>query len=129
MSTDVIGRAFVATEEEFLAKVRREWESRPMLASVGSCCLVGVVCGGMIYVASAGDSRAVLGRSSPELHMEAIQLSKDHNASEEVVRDELTIRHPNDEQIVFQKDGVWRVKGIIQVKVQAQSSNLVTAFH
>ncbi|XP_042016579.1 probable protein phosphatase 2C 38 [Salvia splendens] len=115
MSRDVIRGAFMATEEEFLARVAREWEARPTMASVGSCCLVGVVCGGMIYVANSGDSRAVLGRSSPEQHMEAIALSRDHNANVEIVRDELIMRHPDDDQIVFQKDGVWRVKGIIQI--------------
>lgn len=129
MSRDAIIGAFMATEEEFLTKVAFEWESKPTMASVGSCCLVGVVCGGMIYVANSGDSRAVLGRSSAEQHIEAIALSRDHNAKVESVRDELIMQHPDDDQIVFQKDGVWRVKGIIQVKIQAQSSNLVTAFH
>ncbi|KAL1542489.1 [pyruvate dehydrogenase (acetyl-transferring)]-phosphatase [Salvia divinorum] len=116
MSDDVIKRAFMATEEEFLSKVEQEWEATPTMASVGSCCLVGVVCGGMIYVASSGDSRAVLGRSfKPEIHMESIALSKDHNVNDETVRDELQMQHPNVENIVVQRGGVWRVKGIIQI--------------
>lgn len=116
MSADVITKAFLATEEEFLSLVRKQWEIRPQIASVGSCCLVGIICSGILYIANAGDSRAVLGRleKSPK-EVKAIQLSSEHNANLESVREELHSLHPNDPQIVVLKHKVWRVKGIIQV--------------
>ncbi|XP_056158776.1 probable protein phosphatase 2C 25 isoform X2 [Syzygium oleosum] len=45
----------------------------------------------------------------------AEQLTKDHNASMEEVRQELRSLHPDDSHIVVMKHGVWRIKGIIQV--------------
>ncbi|KAK9265552.1 hypothetical protein L1049_021615 [Liquidambar formosana] len=45
----------------------------------------------------------------------AEQLTRDHNASAEEVRQELRSLHPDDSHIVVMKHGVWRIKGIIQV--------------
>ncbi|XP_028796490.1 probable protein phosphatase 2C 48 [Neltuma alba] len=117
MSEEVIKKAFLETEEEFLSVVQEQWVKKPLLASVGSCCLVGIICNGMLYVANAGDSRAVLGRLHNKAHKEikAIQLSSEHNASMESVRHELRSSHPHDPHIVILKHRVWRVKGIIQV--------------
>ncbi|GAA0174596.1 protein phosphatase [Lithospermum erythrorhizon] len=116
ISANVIKKAFAATEEEFLSVVRQQWRTKPQLASVGTCCLAGVICNGLLYVANAGDSRVVLGRAEKAVRgVTAVQLSTDHNANIESVRDELRSLHPNDPQIVVQKHRVWRVKGIIQV--------------
>ncbi|XP_038680179.1 probable protein phosphatase 2C 38 isoform X2 [Tripterygium wilfordii] len=116
MSANVIHKAFLATEEEFLSLVKKQWLSKPQIASVGSCCLVGVVCSGLLYIANAGDSRAVLGRLEKSVkEVKAIQLSTEHNASIESVREELHLLHPNDPQIVVLKHKVWRVKGLIQI--------------
>jgi len=116
ISEDVINKAFLATEEQFLSVVKKQWLSTPQLASVGSCCLVGIICGGLLYIANAGDSRVVLGRlEKAGKDIEAIQLSSEHNANLESVREELHLLHPNDPQIVVLKHKVWRVKGIIQV--------------
>lgn len=116
MSANVIRKAFLETEEEFLAIVKQQWVDKPQIASVGSCCLVGVICNGLLYVANAGDSRVVLGRAEKSVRgATAIQLSTEHNASIESVRDELRSLHPHDSQIVVLKHKVWRVKGLIQV--------------
>lgn len=116
MSADVISQAFLATEDEFLTLVKKRWEQQPQIASVGSCVLVGVVCGGLLYIANAGDSRVVLGKlGNSDRTVEAVQLSSEHNASLEDVRDELHSLHPEDPHIVVLKHKVWRVKGIIQV--------------
>ncbi|XP_027071254.2 probable protein phosphatase 2C 38 [Coffea arabica] len=116
VSADVIKKAFLATEEEFLSSVKQQWLENPQLASVGACCLVGVICDGLLYVANAGDSRVVLGRADKTVRgVTAIQLSTEHNASIQSVRDELQLLHPDDSQIVVLKHKVWRVKGIIQV--------------
>lgn len=116
MSASVIKKAFLATEEEFLSVVRDKWRICPQIASVGTCCLVGVICNGLIYVANAGDSRVVLGRAERGVRgVLAIQLSTEHNASYASVRDELHSLHPDDPKIVVLKHNVWRVKGLIQV--------------
>ncbi|OIT39627.1 PREDICTED: probable protein phosphatase 2C 38 [Nicotiana attenuata] len=116
MSADVISKAYLATEEEFLSLVRKQWLIKPHIASVGSCCLVGIICNGMLYIANAGDSRAVLGREEGDLkEVKAIQWSSEHNANLESVREELRSLHPDDPQVVVLKHKVWRVKGIIQV--------------
>lgn len=116
MSIDVIQKAFQATEEGFLSIVAKQWIVKPQLAAVGSCCLVGVICNGVLYIANAGDSRAVLGRVVKATgEVIAIQLSTEHNASIESVRQELHRLHPDDPQIVVLKHNVWRVKGLIQV--------------
>lgn len=116
MSVDVIRKAFQATEEGFLSLVTKQWPMKPQIAAVGSCALVGVICGGTLYIANLGDSRAVLGsvvRATGEVL--AIQLSAEHNACIESVRQELHSLHPEDPQIVVLKHNVWRVKGLIQV--------------
>ncbi|KAL3649766.1 putative protein phosphatase 2C 48 [Castilleja foliolosa] len=116
MSSDVIKNAYLATEDEFLLLVKKQWEMRPQFASVGSCCLVGVICNGLLYIANAGDSRVVLGRvERADKELKAVQLSDEHNASLASVRDELHLLHPDDPQIVVLKHKVWRVKGIIQI--------------
>lgn len=116
MSADVIKNAYLATEEGFLSMVKRQWEISPQIASVGSCCLVGIICSGLIYIANAGDSRVVLARlEKTDKQVKAVQLSAEHNASLESVREELQLLHPEDPQIVVLKHKVWRVKGLIQV--------------
>ncbi|KAL4577724.1 hypothetical protein LXL04_013837 [Taraxacum kok-saghyz] len=116
MSVDVIRKAFHATEEGFLSIVAKQWTVKPQLAAVGTCCLAGVICNGTLYIANAGDSRAVLGRTAKSTgEAIAIQLSMEHNASIESVRQELHSLHPDDPQIVVLKHNVWRVKGIIQI--------------
>ncbi|KAI4302357.1 hypothetical protein MLD38_038112 [Melastoma candidum] len=116
MSAEVIKKAFLVTEEEFLSLIKKQWLTKPQIASVGSCCLVGVICGGQLYIANAGDSRVVLGKCDKTLEeVKAIQLSSEHNASLESVREELRLLHPNDPRIVVLKHKVWRVKGLIQV--------------
>ncbi|KAJ6830286.1 putative protein phosphatase 2C 46 [Iris pallida] len=116
MSVDVIKKAYSATEEGFLSVVRKHWLSMPQIASVGACCLVGVICNGILYIANAGDSRAVLGRwVRGEREVTAVQLSTEHNANRESVREELRALHPDDPQIVVLKHKVWRVKGLIQI--------------
>ncbi|KAJ4979955.1 hypothetical protein NE237_010735 [Protea cynaroides] len=115
ISEDVLRNAFFATEEGFLAHVRRTREIKPLIGAMGSCCLVGVVWRGTLYVANLGDSRAVVGCLGRSNNIVADQLTRDHNASMEEVRQELRSLHPDDSNIVILKHGVWRVKGIIQV--------------
>ncbi|XP_020204615.1 probable protein phosphatase 2C 38 [Cajanus cajan] len=116
MSESVLKKAYSATEEGFLSLVKKQWLSKPQIASTGTCCLVGVICNGMIYIANSGDSRVVLGRlERATRETEALQLSTEHNVNQETVRDEIRSKHPFDSQIVVMRQNVWRVKGLIQV--------------
>lgn len=116
MSVEVIRKAYQATEEGFLGIVTKHWPMNPQIAAVGSCCLVSVICGGTLYIANLGDSRAVLGRSVRATgEVLAIQLSSEHNVSIESVRQEMHSLHPDDSKIVVLKHNVWRVKGLIQI--------------
>ncbi|CAN6464038.1 unnamed protein product [Victoria cruziana] len=115
ISADVLRNAFSATEAGFLSLVRRSVAIKPLIAATGSCCLVGVIWKKTLYVANLGDSRAVLGCVGRSGNIIAEQLTQDHNVSVEEVRQELRSLHPDDSQIVVQKQGVWRVKGIIQL--------------
>ncbi|OAY35564.1 probable protein phosphatase 2C 78 [Manihot esculenta] len=119
LSAEVIRKAFDATEDEFLHLVKRLWAAQPQIASVGSCCLVGAISNGVLYVANLGDSRAVLGKRVSEGKTSgavvAERLSTDHNVCVEEVRKEVAALHPDDSHIVVYTRGVWRIKGIIQV--------------
>jgi pyruvate dehydrogenase phosphatase len=116
VTAETINRAFLETERSFSALVSELWDSRPNIATVGSCCLVGVIYQQTLFVANLGDSRVVLGKKVGNTGgVAAIQLSAEHNANVEAVREELKELHPDDPDIVVFKHGTWRVKGIIQV--------------
>lgn len=117
LSAEVLQKAFGATEEEFIGLVQKSWPSQPRIVSVGSCCLVGAIEGGTLYVANLGDSRAVLGRRGDRGNKRVVaeRLSQDHNVADEDVRREVAEMHPDEPHIVLNSHGVWRIKGIIQV--------------
>jgi serine/threonine protein phosphatase PrpC len=83
----------------------------------------------MLYVANLGDSRAVIGSLGRSSKVVAEQLTRDHNASMEEVRQELKSLHPDDSHIVVMKRGVWRIKGIIQVCFDSYDTNCVLALN
>ncbi|CAI0471645.1 unnamed protein product [Linum tenue] len=116
VSESVLKKAFSTTEEDFLSLVKKQWMNNPQIASVGTCCLAGVLHDGVLFVANAGDSRAVLGRvERGSKRASAVQLSNEHNVNIASVREELYALHPDDSQVVIMKHKCWRVRGLIQV--------------
>ncbi|XP_073142591.1 probable protein phosphatase 2C 63 [Henckelia pumila] len=118
LSPDAINKAFNATEEDFTGLVKRALPMKPQIAFAGSCCLVGVISKGELYVANLGDSRAVLGKRGSvdgKNLVVAERLTIDHNVSYENIRKEVEELHPDDSPVVVNCRGVWRIKGIIQV--------------
>ncbi|GAB2264016.1 hypothetical protein Droror1_Dr00026150 [Drosera rotundifolia] len=116
ISAGVIRKTFLVTDEDFMAKVKKQWPEEPQIASAGTCCLVGIICNGLLYTANAGDSRVVLGKfNRASREVEAVTLSDEHNARFESVREELRLLHPNDPDITVLKNRIWHVKGIIQI--------------
>ncbi|GAB2259924.1 hypothetical protein Droror1_Dr00010779 [Drosera rotundifolia] len=121
LSTDVMRRAIKATEEDFLKFVKKAQFTDPEVALSGSCCLVGAISDGMLYIANVGDSRAVLGRRVGDGGIFCLpsavaqRLTSDHNVGIEAVRKEVRALHPDDVNIVVHTRGFWRIKGIIQV--------------
>lgn len=114
-SEDILRSAISATEDGFLSLVRRTQRVNPSIVQTGSCCLVGVIWSGILYVANLGDSIAVIGSLGGSNEIVAEQLTREHNANVKEVREELKSMHPDDKDIVNLKHGVWRIKGIIQV--------------
>ncbi|KAJ0626343.1 putative protein-serine/threonine phosphatase [Helianthus annuus] len=117
ISSETLKNAVSATEEGFLKLVRMSCGIKPLMAAVGSCCLAGIISEGTLYVANLGDSRAVIGRLHKRKSNKIVaeQITEDHNACMDEIRQELKNNHPDDPHIVVKKQGVWRIKGIIQV--------------
>lgn len=95
--------------------VRNNWHQKPDLAATGSCCLVGVVHNNILYVANAGDSRAVLARWADGDDFEVVQLSVDYNANDRDRRDEVRAELGNDPSLFRYVHGSARVRGTLQV--------------
>ncbi|KAI3772485.1 hypothetical protein L6452_03671 [Arctium lappa] len=115
--SDVIETAIATTESGFLAYVRNMFQERPLLAAVGSCCLTGVIWGRRLVVGNLGDSRAIIGTITNRQRMSvgAEQITQDQNVSRDDVRRDVQRRNPNDPHILVRAQGVWRIRGIIQV--------------
>jgi Protein phosphatase 2C len=110
----VIQEAYQRTDNSFMHYVRNNWHQNPELASVGSCCLVGLVYNNILYVANSGDSRAVLARCHEGGDFEVVQLSVDYNAKYIERRQEVRAEHPDDPGLFKYANGP-RLRGTLQV--------------
>ncbi|XP_029126403.1 probable protein phosphatase 2C 68, partial [Cajanus cajan] len=114
ITSEILRNAVSATEDDFMAHVDTSFITNPLIAKVGSCCLAGVIWKGTLHIANVGDSRAVIASTGRCNKIKAEQLSIEHNASRQDIREELRALHPQDPHIVVVNRGSWRVKGIIQ---------------
>jgi len=106
-------RAFVVADDDFLvSRILQGGQKKFMEGYAGACALVACILDRILFVANAGDCRAVLAKKvlnpKGEFVWSAIQLSNDHTATTE----EETIRaqHPNDPKAVSE----GRIKGILE---------------
>ncbi|KAJ4809362.1 hypothetical protein LUZ62_021928 [Rhynchospora pubera] len=89
---NAILEAYSTTEKKFMEYATTKWEQKTRLESSGSSCLWGVVHGNVLYVANAGDSRAVLARwASEDEQPVAHQLSADYCATDLEVQNEVQV--------------------------------------
>nr|XP_043611972.1 probable protein phosphatase 2C 43 [Erigeron canadensis] len=116
VSERILKGAIADTEDAWIDLVQGAREQRPDVTRVGSCCLVGLIWNGMLYVGNLGDSRAVIGRLTGNGNkVIADGITEDHNANLDEVREELKKQNKDDPDIVVKVNGVWRVKGLIQI--------------
>lgn len=77
-----IAKAFKRLEDEWENIAWTSFEGGfPKAAYVGSCALVSIVVDNKLYVANAGDSKAVLIRQTSEDTYERVKISKTFNAN------------------------------------------------
>ena len=125
--------AFERTDAEFVAAVKPAFDlGFGAVSRVGACAIAALVCGPKLFVANAGDCRAVLLRPRPDTAgsdgdsggdakaaaacaLEAFPLSRDHNAKIISEQARLAFEHPGEEDIVKCKrpDSCY-VKGKLQ---------------
>ncbi|KAJ6967463.1 hypothetical protein NC653_035620 [Populus alba x Populus x berolinensis] len=114
ISEDILRSAFSATEDGFLTLVRRSCGIKPLISALGLVVWLELSGRGCYMLLISVILRAVIGSLGRSSKIVAEQLTRDHNASMEEVRQELKSLHPDDSHIVVMKRGVWRIKGIIQ---------------
>ncbi|KAK9127212.1 hypothetical protein Syun_016009 [Stephania yunnanensis] len=100
VSADAIRKAFLATEEEFLSVVKKQWLMKPQIASVGSCCLVSRSIGDAYLKRSEFNREPLLAKFRlPEPFHKPI-LSPDPSISVQKIL-------PHDQFLIFASDGLW----------------------
>eukprot|EP01117_Protostelium_nocturnum_P013731 TRINITY_DN5157_c0_g1_i4.p1 TRINITY_DN5157_c0_g1~~TRINITY_DN5157_c0_g1_i4.p1 ORF type:complete len:470 (+),score=118.06 TRINITY_DN5157_c0_g1_i4:1381-2790(+) len=100
-----IRKAFTSADFEFLTSNLLKSDPAGL---AGACINMVVLDKNQLYVANAGDSRAVLGTRNDESRYEATQLSIDQTAETE--KDRIRAEHPNDKDVVVR----GRIKGGLQ---------------
>mmetsp|Transcript_19504 Transcript_19504/g.27388 ORF Transcript_19504/g.27388 Transcript_19504/m.27388 type:complete len:377 (+) Transcript_19504:293-1423(+) len=115
--SDALTRSFLRIEREFLFRVKFAFElGFGEVARTGACALVAMIRNENLFIANAGDCRAVLARKSSDSEkLEAIALSNDHNAREPVEQAKLRALHPNEKDIIYCKQSTsCYVRGRLQ---------------
>ncbi len=109
---------FLQLDRDFLYHIRDTFSlGFGTAANTGSCALVAFIRKGSLYVANAGDCRAVLARKSDDESgtLESVALSRDHNAREELEQKILMALHPLEHDVVkCRRPSACYVKGKLQ---------------
>lgn len=109
--TDALTTAFERLDGDMRAVAedpRYQYDARAVLpALAGAVTILTCVVDRTLYVANAGDVRAVLGRESPSGgDFEAVALSIDHDAHNPAERARMFQEHPGEEEVVLKNDRV-----------------------
>lgn len=119
-------QAFLRVEREYLYQVKTAFDlGFGAVARTGACAIMALIRDNRLFVANAGDCRAVLGRRrrrgwvsgvGGEGATEAVALSNDHNAKEESEQAKLRRLHPFEGDVfTCKRAGSCYVKGRLQV--------------
>lgn len=121
-------QAFLRVEREYLYQVKTAFDlGFGAVARTGACAIMALVRDNRLFVANAGDCRAVLGRRRRKKAgwggsgggdgiTEAVALSNDHNAKEESEQAKLRRLHPFEGDVfTCKRAGSCYVKGRLQV--------------
>ena len=128
--TGALTQAFLRVEREYLYQVKAAFElGFGAVARTGACAIMALVRDNRLFVANAGDCRAVLGRRRPSRRVggwgaggsedpEAVALSNDHNAKEQAEQAKLKKLHPFEGDVfTCKRPASCYVKGRLQVCV------------
>lgn len=121
-------QAFLRVEREYLYQVKSAFDlGFGAVASTGACAIMALIRDDWLYVANAGDCRAVLGRRRSSgwvggvernSQAEAVAMSNDHNAREETEQLKLRKLHPYEGDVfTCKRASSCYVKGRLQVPV------------
>ena len=95
-----IAKAFDKMEQDLLAVAKAGFENGfPNAAYAGACALVAVVHNNKLYVANAGDSKAILLRQKCG-NLEALKLSKTFNANKSYEQERLRSKFRGEKDII-----------------------------
>ena len=118
-------QAFLRVEREYLYQVKTAFElGFGAVARTGACAIMALVQDDKLYVANAGDCRAVLGRrrrwawggGGAEGVSEVIALSNDHNARELTEQAKLRKLHPHEGDVfTCKRSSACYAKGRLQL--------------
>lgn len=114
-----IMNGYTRTDRELMAQVSGAFKlGFGAVGRCGSCALMAYVHGKTLFVANAGDIRAVIGRAivdDPARQVEAIPMSTDHNAMAKAEQQKLEREHPGEENVfVCRHPDSCYVKGALQ---------------
>ena len=86
----------------------------PKAASVGACALVSIVHGNKVYVANAGDSKAVMLRQTKDgASFERVKVSTTFNANKKYEQERYKKEFPNETVVRCMGEGACYVKGCL----------------
>lgn len=106
-------RAFQNTDGQLKTALHVDSE-HPTRATVGTCALAAYVESGAVYVANAGDSRAIIGRRDSNGLLQPVCMSEDHNANQPREQRRLEYHHPDEVDLLEPRGGAVYLKGCVQ---------------
>eukprot|EP01064_Diplonema_japonicum_P033045 TRINITY_DN6422_c7_g1_i1.p1 TRINITY_DN6422_c7_g1~~TRINITY_DN6422_c7_g1_i1.p1 ORF type:complete len:342 (+),score=35.32 TRINITY_DN6422_c7_g1_i1:55-1080(+) len=104
-------QAFVNVDNAFIESVRPAHQlGFNEVRRVGSCALLTRLRGNKLFIANAGDCRALVG--NPSGNTGGFEITTDHTAMDETFQQQLKQEHPNEDNVIVKKSsGACYIKG------------------